>query len=60
VVEYHELKSVTQSVMKSIRYTMQGVLTWAALHGMQADAADLMVGRKVDAQEIAAPRHRRT
>jgi hypothetical protein len=46
--------------MKSIRYTMQGVLTWAALHGMQADAADLMVGRKVDAQEIAAPGHRRT
>ncbi len=60
VVEYHELKSVTQSVMKSIRYTMQGVLTWAALHGMQADAADLMANRKVDAQEIAAPGHRRT
>ncbi|MBK4723934.1 MULTISPECIES: YmfL family putative regulatory protein [Erwiniaceae] len=60
VVEYHELKSVTQSFMKSIRYMKQGVLMWAALHGMQAEAADLLVGRKVDAQEIAAPGHRRT
>ncbi len=60
VVELHELKSVMGSVMKSIRLTMQGALTWAALHGMQADAADFLASRKVDAQEIAAPWHRRS
>lgn len=60
VVEYHELKTVTQSVKKLISYIKLDVLTWATLHGMQAEAINLLVGRKGDGQGIAAPDHRRS
>lgn len=60
VIEAHELKGVAKNVLKTVRHTMHGFIAWAALHGMQAEATDLLVGRKGDAQGIAAPGHRRS
>jgi len=60
IIDKHELKSVAKNVLKSVRYTMHGFIAWAALHGMQLEAADLMISRKVDGQGIAAPDHRRS
>lgn len=60
ILEQHELKTVARNVLKSVRHTKQSFLYWAALHGMQADAVDLMAGRRGDAQGIAAPEHRRS
>lgn len=60
VIEKSELKEVARNVLGAVRYTMKGFLAWAALHGMQVEAAELMVSRKVDDQGIAAPGHRRS
>ncbi|WP_345831649.1 hypothetical protein AAGR22_08895 [Erwinia sp. HDF1-3R] len=46
ILEQHELKTVARNVLKSVRHTKQSFLYWAALHGMQADAVDLMAGRR--------------
>lgn len=60
IIENSELREVGKNVLKTVRHTVAGFLAWASLHGMQAEAAELMVSRKVDGQGIAAPDHRRS
>lgn len=54
VIDKQELKHISQQVMNSVRYTIKGFLAWAALHGVQADAIDLVANRKVEGQQVAA------
>lgn len=55
VVDKQELKHISQQVMNSVKYTLKGFLAWAALHGVQADALELVTNRKVESQQVAAP-----
>lgn len=54
VVDKQELKHISQQVMDSVKYTMKGFLAWAALHGVQEDAVELVSNRKVESQQVAA------
>ncbi len=54
VVDRAELKHVGTQVMNYMKYTAKGFLAWAALHGVQADAMDLLNCRKVESHQVAA------
>lgn len=54
IIDRHELKHISKHVMNSVRYTLKGFLAWAALHGVQADAMELLSCRKVESHKVAA------
>ncbi len=60
IVEKHEIRNVVKNFMNYVRLSKCGIFAWAAVHGVQVEAADLMISRKVDGQGIAAPDHRRS
>jgi len=56
IVDKKELKHVCNQVLNCVRYTMTGFIAWAALHGVQADAMDLLAYQKVESHRVAAQR----
>jgi len=54
VIDRNELKHISKNVMNSVKYTLKGFLAWAALHGVQADAMELLSCRKVESHQVAA------
>lgn len=54
IVDRHELRHIARQVVSSMKYTAKGFLAWAALHGVQGDAVELMTSRKVESHQVAA------
>lgn len=54
IVDRNELKHVGSQVLNYMRYTAKGFIAWAALHGAQADAIELLTARKVEGYQFAA------
>ena len=54
IVDRAEMKHVGTQVLNYMKYTAKGLLAWAALHGVQADAMDLLTCRKVESHQVAA------
>lgn len=54
IIDGAELKHISRQVMNSVKYTLKGFLAWAALHGVHADAMELITSRKVESHKVAA------
>ncbi|MBK0032720.1 hypothetical protein IBT47_10550 [Erwinia sp. S43] len=54
IVDRKEMKHVGTQVLNYMKYTAKGLLAWAALHGAQADAIELLTARKVEGYQFAA------